>query len=183
MNQLWHSNPAMRPNVSQALVNLRQISPVPLTMTRLWKFMQNPKTEVNQKKYLNPQAFRALMRDESNNLSEDESQYLIKLYLGWNTFLLILFVDRNTIRSSLDMWSGLLSVLISPTLHCEPRCWNNSATSKTWGYLRTICTIYTPTQNSKIIKTHHIHCVGTEWWELEYGYCATLIDPVVMTCI
>jgi len=82
MNQLWHSNPAMRPNVSQALANLRQISPVPLTMTRLWNFMQNPKTGVNQKKYLNPQAFRALMRDESNNLSEDESQYLIKLYLG-----------------------------------------------------------------------------------------------------
>ncbi|KAF5349240.1 hypothetical protein D9756_009411 [Leucocoprinus leucothites] len=54
---LWRGNPDERPTVQQALESLRQIPPLPLTTTRLWKAMQKQRTDFRSP--LAASAFRA----------------------------------------------------------------------------------------------------------------------------
>ncbi|KAF5349249.1 hypothetical protein D9756_009405 [Leucocoprinus leucothites] len=62
MQECWVDSPSERPVVKQVLERLRQISPVVLTNTRLWKAMQRERESSVEP--LSPQTFRSAMRGD-----------------------------------------------------------------------------------------------------------------------
>ncbi|KAJ3576696.1 hypothetical protein NP233_g238 [Leucocoprinus birnbaumii] len=68
MTRSWEGSPSQRPTMHGVLESIRQINPIELTMTRMWKSMQKPR--ISHKTPLTLQSFRASYLEETLRISE-----------------------------------------------------------------------------------------------------------------